>query len=133
MLAILETEDRALITVYERHIKELENKRQLLSAQASQVRNVNTGFESAVGTVFEFISNPHSVWENGDLEAKRLVLKLAFAKQLPFSKERGFGTAAYSLPFSVLRDLHTPEYKLVEEEGFEPSNSEEGRFTVCCH
>lgn len=130
---LLEVEDRTIVSLYENHIKELEVKRQILSAQAKEMHKVDTSRDGAVGTVFDFIKNPHSLWSNGDLEDKRLVLKLAFAKQLPFSKESGFGTAAYSLPFLVLRDIHSQESKVVEEEGFEPSNACAGRFTVCCH
>jgi site-specific DNA recombinase len=130
---LLEVEDRTIVSLYENHIKELELNRQILSAQAKEMHKVDTSIEGALGTVFDFIGKPLSLWDSDDLDDKRLVLKLAFAKQLPFSKDSGFGTAAYSLPFSVLRDIHSQESKVVEEEGFEPSNSEEDRFTVCCH
>lgn len=130
---LLEVEDRTIISLYENHIKELEVKRQILSAQAKEMHNVDTSIDAALGTIFDFIGKPLSLWNNGDLDDKRLVLKLAFAKQLPYSKENGFGTADLSLPFTVLQVTHSGESKVVEEAGFEPANSYEGRFTVCCH
>lgn len=63
------------------------------------------------------------MWEKGDLEDKRLVLKLAFAKKLPLDREKGFGTAVTSLPFTVFRDLTPEKMKVVEGVGFEPTNS----------
>ena len=76
---LLETEDRNLVKLYEGHIMELERKRTMLSAQASQMLGIDTSFEDAVGTVFDFIGDPHSLWVNGDMEDKRLTLKMAFS------------------------------------------------------
>ncbi len=133
MERLIETRDHTLIELYERRIKELEMQRRVLAAQARAMSGVDTSFESAVGTVFDFIRNPHGIWVNGDLQDKRLVMKLAFAKKLPFSRENKFGTAAISLPFSVLREMTPVKKEMVEGGGFEPPYSEEGRFTVCCH
>ena len=89
--------------------------RQLLSAKASATHQTDTSFEGAVGTVFEFIGNPHLLWANGDLEDKRLVLKLAFAKKVPFNKDIGFGTTALALPFRVLEDFCASDCEMVED------------------
>lgn len=118
---LLETHDKEIIRRYEDHIKKLSKERDFLSAQASQAYMVDSSFEGAVGTVFDFISNPHSLWANGDLEDKRLVMKLAFAKRLPYSKDDGFGTVSKSLPFTVLGNLDAHKGKMVEEAGFEPT------------
>jgi site-specific DNA recombinase len=110
---LLETDDRSIIKIYENQLKELEMHRQLVAAQAAQSYQVDTTFEGALGTVFDFIGNPLSLWESGDLEDKRLVLKLAFAKKIPFDKETGFGTAVTSLPFTVFRGLSTGKERMV--------------------
>lgn len=110
---LLETDDRTLVSVYEKQIKELETQRQLLSAQAAEAFQTDTSFEGALGTVFDFIENPLSIWDNGDLDDKRLVLNLAFAKQVAFDRQTGFGTALTSLPFRVFQDLKAGKYKMV--------------------
>ncbi len=130
---LLEAEDIIVIKRYEQHISELEKERNLLSAQAHQSESVDTSFEGAVGTVFDFLSNPQSLWANGDLEDKHLVIKLAFAKRLPYCRDHGFGTVSKSLPFTVLGGLDTQKGEMVDGAGFEPAYARAGRFTVCCH
>ncbi|MAR56065.1 MAG: hypothetical protein CMM93_02685 [Rickettsiales bacterium] len=111
---LLETESRTMIKHYEDHIENLKRNRTILSEQARQMIEIDTSFETAVGTVFEFIGNPYSLWANGDFEDKRLTLKLAFSQQMPFDKETGFGTAAMSLPFKVMSDLNAQKSGMVE-------------------
>ncbi len=113
MARLLETQDKDMIRMYEDHVKKLRLERDALSAQAREMFGVDTSLEGAVGTVFDFIENPLSIWENGDFEDKRLVLKLAFAKKIPYCKENGFGTAAMSLPFKVLKDFEAGKSKMV--------------------
>lgn len=110
---LLETEDREIRAVYHEHIRKLKHEAALLSSEAQQMGQVDTSFEGAVGTVFDFIGNPHSLWANGGFEDKRLVLKLAFARKLAYSKDRGFGTGAEALPFSMLAGLSGQKGKMV--------------------
>ncbi len=112
-----------MISLYEDHVKKLERKRTMLSEQAKHMLNIDTSFEDSVGTIFDFISNPYSLWANGDFENKRLVLKLAFAQQVTFDRETGFGTAQYSLPFKVMKDLSNGNSAMVEPSGVEPLTS----------
>ena len=132
MARSLETDDKSMIQHYEAHVKELSAKRDLLSAQASQVYDVDTSLEGAVGTVFDFIKNPYSLWDNGDLKEKRLVIKLAFAKRLPYAKNVGFGTAGKALPFTILEDITSGKTKMVEGAGFEPAYAYAGGVTIRC-
>lgn len=119
---LLETESRTMIKRYEDHIEALERERAMLSEHARHMMEVDTSFESAVGTVFDFVGDPYSLWANGDFEDKRLTLKLAFAGQMPFDRETGFGTTPFSLPFKVMSDLGDRNSGLVDITG-ESSNS----------
>ena len=74
---------------------------------------MDMSYESAVGTIFDFIGNPLSIWDNGDLEERRLVIKLTFSKRLPYSKKHGFGTDGIALPFLVMGDLSAGKCKMV--------------------
>lgn len=118
---LVETDDREIRTVYQEHIRKLKHEAALLSSEAQQVAQVDTSFEGAVGTVFDFIGNPHSLWANGDFEDKRLVLKLAFARKLAYSEDKGFGTGAEALPFSILAGLEGKKKEMVEMTGIEPA------------
>lgn len=120
---LVSTDDPALVRIYEEQVKALELRRQLLAVEVTQARQIDTSVDGALGTVLDFIENPLSMWENGDLEDKRLVLKLAFAKPVTFDKETGLGTAVTSLPFTVFRGLSAGKEGMVEEVGFEPTNS----------
>lgn len=79
--------------------------------------------DKALGTVLDFAGNPLSMWQNGNLDDKRLVLKLAFAKPITYDKEAGLGTAVTSLPFTVFQGCDGQKGKMVVEVGFEPTNS----------
>lgn len=114
---LAETDDNNIAKSYERHIKELEAKNTILIAQAHQMKDVDTSFEGAVGTVFEFLGNPYSMWNNGEYEDKRLVLKLAFSRQMAYNPKTGFGTADMALPFSVLSGFSTQKVGMVEHNG----------------
>lgn len=120
---VLETDDREMVRHYESHIKKLRMERDIKSAQAKEVYAVDTSYESAVGTVFDFIGNPYSLWDNGNLEEKRLVMNLAFSRRLPYVRNEGFGTAGKALPFSVLGDMSAGKSKMVVGVGFEPTYS----------
>ncbi|NDE90123.1 MAG: hypothetical protein EB059_03155 [Alphaproteobacteria bacterium] len=93
----------------------------ILEEKIAQGAAVDTSLEDALGTVFDFLGNPYGIWTSKDLEDKRLVLKLAFAKQLPYSKTEGFGTALTSLPFSIISTLSASEKGMVGDVGFEPT------------
>ena len=118
---LLDAKDPIIIQVYENHIKALETQRQLLAAQGREMYKIDTSFETALGTIFDFLGNPHGLWANGDFEDKKLVLKLAFAEPMPFDREAGFGTAPTSCPFKVLSNLEGQKREMVEEAGFEPT------------
>ena len=118
---LIETDNKIMIKRYESHIEQLVQKRELLALRNKHINKIDTSYEGALGTVMDFIGNPCNLWLNGDLEEKQLVLKLAFAKKVPYDKISGFGTASMTLPFKVLTDIGNQKSKVVEEAGFEPT------------
>ena len=118
---LLETKSREMITHYESHVMSLKRQREILAARAREMSEVDTSLEGSVETVFDFIKKPLSLWENGDLYDKRLVLKLAFAQKIAFRRDYGFETAELSLPFKVMRDFLSQKEKMVEATGIEPA------------
>ena len=68
----------------------------------------------------QFLANPLNIWQIGQLEHKRTVLKLAFSDRLSYSRKTGFQTPKTSCVFSMLEGLSTGNFEMAEREGFEP-------------
>lgn len=130
---IIEADSPSVIKSYENQVKKLEEEKIIIAEKVSKCGTVITDFNETFRTAFDFLGNPHKLWTSEQIEIKRTVLKFVFAEKLQYRRNEGFRTAAYSLPFLFLEDLKQGGSKVVEGEGFEPSNSCEGRFTVCCH
>ena len=77
-------------------------------------------FDESLRTALEFLANPLKLWQFGNLEYKRVVLKLAFADRLIYSRKEGFRTAVLSLPFKVLELLSEAGKEMALPTGFEP-------------
>ncbi|MBY0427924.1 MAG: recombinase family protein [Alphaproteobacteria bacterium] len=118
---LINTSNPSVEQAIEREIERLEKERRILEEHSRQSAVVDTSLEDALGTVFDFLGNPYGIWTSKDLEDKRLVLKLAFAKQLPYSMREGFGTALTSLPFNIISTLSASEKGMVGDVGFEPT------------
>ena len=114
---VVATHSSILVTTYERQIKELEEKRILTDERIQNCGRIDGSYGSINRTFLEFLQNPHEYWASADLEGKRTVLKVTFARPLAYSKKEGFRTPALSLPFSVLRDFSDLKSGLVVPRG----------------
>ncbi len=117
---IVETDSLALLTTYENQVRKLEEKKILLKEKVQNCGRPLDTFDDTFRTAFGFLSNPYKLWDSDRLEDKRSVLKLVFAKRLPYYRNEGFRTAAISLPFSLLEGLKGGKYEMVEAGGIEP-------------
>ena len=129
---IVETDSPSLITTYERQVRKLEEQKIILSEKSQKCGRPLESFDDTFRTAFGFLSNPYKLWDSDRLEDKRAVLKLVFAKRLPYYRNEGFRTAAISLPFSLLEDLKGGNYEMVEAGGIEPpSESFQSKVSTC--
>ena len=46
--------------------------------------------ETALDIVFDFVRNPLKQWVKGDIQRKKLVLKLVFEQKLTYNRKSGF-------------------------------------------
>lgn len=120
---IVESDSTTLIRTYETKVTQLEGEKASLAGKLVETSQAPLDFDSCFQTAFDFIGNPHKMWAFGDFEDKRLVLKLAFARQLPYRRNEGFQTAALALPFEVLRGFREGKSGMVEHSGVEPLTS----------
>ncbi|CUS36968.1 hypothetical protein COMA1_30344 [Candidatus Nitrospira nitrosa] len=81
-------------------------------------------FEECFRTATMFLANPCYLWSSDSLEDKRMVLRMVFAKKLPYHLTEGFRTAKneeLSLPFRWLKNMNGGEYEMVRPVGIEPT------------
>jgi site-specific DNA recombinase len=117
---IVNTNRPIVINSYENQIRKLEEKKVLLNEKVQNCGRPLQSFDETFRTAFGFLSNPYKLWDSDRLEDKRSVLKLVFAKRLPYYRNEGFRTAALSLPFSLLSELKGGKHAMVGPTGFEP-------------
>ena len=116
---IMSSSSDSVITAYERKIDALEAEKRVLEDEATQPLEPAKPFEEVFRTAMEFLSAPWKLWESGDYNQQRLLLKLAIPKPIPFCKENGFSNRNFALPFNILGGLNMQKCKMVGGERFE--------------
>lgn len=120
---ILDASVPSVIARFEERIDQLEKEKLLLKEKTTSGARPKSSFDDTVRTALAFLANPWNLWASGQLEERRMVLKLSFADRLRYSRENGFRTANLSLPFKVLGALDGCENKMAHPTGFEPVTS----------
>ncbi len=108
-------------------VKRYEVKIESLEKENSKLENVTQNkkqphFEEALREVFDFVRTPDKYWEEGDIEAKKLIQALIFPVNPKYDKQNGFGTPEIALPFRLKQLSGYPKSQLVEVAGFEPAS-----------
>ena len=106
----------------EEKIDSLEAKKLRLGEKVQQPKK-HYNFDDALNQVFDFLKDPYLVWSTGDLQEKRLVLRLVFEEPLIYNRDSGFGTATFSLPVNVSCVTELDEMEVVEMPGIEPGSN----------
>jgi site-specific DNA recombinase len=120
---IVETDNQTLISAYETKINKLEETRVALSEKIEKCGRPVESFDQTYRTAMQFLLNPYKLWESGDIEDKRLVLRLTFSDYLPYDLNKGYRTAKMTLPFSMLANISKGKKDMVEPDGIEPTTS----------
>ncbi len=118
---IVQADSQTLVTTYENQIRKLEEARIGLNERIHNCGRPQTSFEDTYRTAFNFLANPYELWTSGDIEHKRIVLRLTFAGKLPYTKNEGYRTAETTLPFKVLAGISSVKKDLVGPAGLEPA------------
>ena len=120
---IKEAHSPAVINTYEGKIEELEAEKLRLGETIKKSDAHNFQFEPALNRVVEFIKDPLLMWKTGDLEQKRLVLRMVFDEPLIYDHAKGFYTASLSLLLKVSCVPELDSLEVVEMPGFEPGSN----------
>ena len=102
---IVDATSPSVVSVYEGRIAKLERQRLLIEEQAAKTGKPRGTFEEVFELTARFLSSPYKIWENGDFHHRKLVLKLAFAKDIPYCRNEGFRTPKMTLPFKALASI----------------------------
>lgn len=121
---LLKVENETLISTYEAQLIELSKKEALLKEKVENPRVEKVDFGTAAKKVFSFIESPYYEWANGDVQRKRLVLKLVFSESVAHHKSLGFGTPKLVSALKVFEEITHSKPKDVEKGGIEPPSNE---------
>lgn len=118
---IVKTTSGEVVQVYESKIEKLRTELSRLVAEVERGKQAkDSGFEEAMEQVLHFLGNPLCVWENGEIHAKKLVLKLAFSADLAYHHESGYRTPQLSPVLRVFSEVSSANSQHVEMRGIEP-------------
>jgi DNA invertase Pin-like site-specific DNA recombinase len=98
----------------EEGIEALDAKRLRLGGSLGRSKEREYDFEHALAQVLDFLKEPALMWRTGDLEIRRVVLRLVFSEPLVYDRESGFGTPTFSLPINVSCALNLENKDVVE-------------------
>lgn len=106
---IVNTDSEAVIKALETKVDNLEKQKLLLTDKASSQAKPAKTFEEQLEPVVAFLTNPWKLWDTGEINLRRLVLKLAFADPIKYCRNRGARTTKISLPFRALGGFSTDQ------------------------
>ncbi len=118
---VVQTQNDSVVAAYEERISELERQRIAIEERIEGSAEPKTRtFDETLRTAFGFLAKPLIAWQFGDIDLKRMVLKLTFAEDLVYVRNEGFRTANLTLPFKVLENFVVGKVALASPRGFEP-------------
>lgn len=120
---LIETNSMATRRALERRMEKLEQDKLLIDAKLQERTQKTPDPVGLLELPLRFLSNPWKLWASGDIHLRRLVLRLAFLDQLPYSRSEGNRTPKTTLPFNMLGDFCMQNLKMVEPRGIEPLTS----------
>ena len=119
---MIRTQNQTVQEKLEARIEELEQTKQKNKMSEKQGKNRGVDFETALNHVMKFISNPYEQWVSGDLNQKKAVCRLVFARPVVMHPNIPVGTAKLSLPFKQLQQSCEGKSQMVEVVGIEPTS-----------
>ncbi len=120
---ILATDSPALVTAYETQVQKLETQKVNLTEKAAKAGEPLASFDSMYRTACAFLANPRKLWDSGQFECRRTVLRLVFPGRVAYCPNSGYRTAEIAEPFRLLRAFSGRKDVLVEPRGVEPLTS----------
>ena len=118
---IVEATNERVIAAYEKRIESLETQKLVLAERAQITAVPRRSFEEMFELTLKFLANPYTVWKNGNLKEKKMVLRLVLTDRLSYCRKTGLRTPIKSSVFNILKGENMREKWMAETKGFEPS------------
>ena len=116
---LIGADEPAVIKAYEGQLAKLETKKRVLKEQTSKALEPQKPFEALFDQAWAFLANPSILWENGNYDHKRLLLRLAFTDNLAYCRDTGFAECLnrkIALPFGTYEKI-SGKSKMVPRRG----------------
>jgi Site-specific recombinases, DNA invertase Pin homologs len=111
---LISTSSPTVQAALEAKIENLEAEKRKLIADLKYRGEHQIDFGTALAKVMQFMANPHDAWAKGNLDQKKLVQRLVFARPVVIDPKEGVGTADLSLPFKMLKEISGGKKQLVD-------------------
>lgn len=102
---MIDTDNDLVMARLEERIAALEKEKRQIAENIENIGKPVRPFEEMFEHAMTFLANPYAIWENGKTQDKRMVLKLAFAGKLHYTRNEGFRTPKTTIPFKLLGDI----------------------------
>ncbi len=114
---------QSVIARCEDKIDMLEREKTKLAQEMAEMAQPKGSFEEKLEPVLTFIANPFKIWASGNIELRRLVLKLAFADRIQYDRFEGARTPEIAFPFKALGGIADPKVCFGAQERTRTSTS----------
>jgi site-specific DNA recombinase len=99
---IMQASNDAVIGAYENKITELERSKVLMAENLTKRPTKSNSYEEFLELSLMFLSSPWKIWESGDSNLRRIVLRLGFSGGFSYHRTEGHRTPQIALPFKAL-------------------------------
>ena len=120
---IEKSSSNVLFKVLEKKLVDLEARKEKLEEALAKSKRQRADFGTAFEQARSLIQNPLQTWNDGDIETKRLVVRLVFTKPLCYERGIGYGTTELALPYLISARIAENNTSLVDPTGIGPVTS----------
>lgn len=99
---IMQASNDAVIGAYESKITELEKSKVRMAENLADRASKPKRYEDFLELSLKFLSSPWKIWESGDKNLRRIVLRLGFSGGFSYHRIEGPRTPKIALPFKAL-------------------------------
>ncbi len=99
---IMQASNDAVIGACENKITELEKSKVLMAENLAEKASKPKRYEDYLELSLKFLSSPWKIWESGDANLRRIVLRLGFSSGFSCHRIDGARTPQIALPFKAL-------------------------------
>jgi DNA invertase Pin-like site-specific DNA recombinase len=97
-------------------LEKVEREQLILREKIAQGIEPKRSFGDVFELAMQFLSNPQGIWENGNIQMRRLVLKLTFTERMAYDREKGFLNPKKAFPFRILEEPTMQKLQVVGPE-----------------